>query len=82
MRHEMEGYSVELSGRGIPKEPEHADEPTLKALYGEPPWALTSPDFGGIPEESTDCVGALVWRNRVYVATGRVIDVEARKGAS
>ena len=50
----------------------------LENALGSPPWALTVPDFDGVPEESTDCVGMLVWRNRIFTATGMLFDDAGR----
>ena len=33
-------------------------------------WALCVDDFGVVPEDATDLVGVIVWRNRIFEATG------------
>lgn len=42
----------------------------LEKMFGKPPWALFIDDYEVIPEEDTDCVGIIVWRNRIFAATG------------
>ena len=51
-------------------EPPKPTRETLVALFGEPPWALHVDDFGAVPDEDTDLVGMLIWRGRLFKATG------------
>lgn len=59
-----------MEGKKVVYNPPRPTMGKLGHLFGEPPWALEIDDYEGIPQEATDFVGAIVWRNRVYAATG------------
>ena len=57
---------------------ENPERPTHKRLVrmlGKPPWALVIDDYSDVPDEDTDNVGIIVWRGRVFKATGFVREV-------
>ena len=55
--------------------PERPTHERLVRMLGKPPWALVIDDYSDVPEEDTDNVGIIVWRGRVFKATGLVREV-------